>query len=54
MICDTRLIDKPYGKRLWQSLPPMRRTREVAEVEAFFAARSAIEHEDLASEPRVA
>ena len=37
MICDPRLIAKPYGKRVWQSLPPMRRTRELSEVEAFFA-----------------
>ncbi len=36
MICDPRLTDKPYGRRLWQSLPPMRRTRELADVEAFF------------------
>ncbi|PKO82988.1 MAG: helicase [Betaproteobacteria bacterium HGW-Betaproteobacteria-11] len=36
MICDPRLISKPYGRRVWQSLPPMRRTRELAEVEAFF------------------
>ena len=27
MICDTRLVDKPYGRRIWQSLPPMRRSR---------------------------
>ncbi len=37
MICDRRLIDKPYGRRIWQALPPMRRTRELAEVRAFFA-----------------
>ncbi|CAG1000362.1 partial putative ATP-dependent DNA helicase YoaA, partial [Rhodocyclaceae bacterium] len=37
MVCDPRMVDKPYGRRVWQSLPPMRRTREVAEVEAFFA-----------------
>ncbi|MFN3594508.1 MAG: ATP-dependent DNA helicase [Thiobacillaceae bacterium] len=37
MICDTRLVDKPYGRRIWQALPPMRRTRHLAEVEAFFA-----------------
>lgn len=37
MICDTRLVDKPYGRRIWQALPPMRRTRLLAEVEAFFA-----------------
>ena len=40
MICDPRLIGKPYGRRVWQSLPPMRRTREVADVEAFFAVKS--------------
>jgi ATP-dependent DNA helicase DinG len=38
MICDPRLITKPYGKRVWRSLPPMKRTRELAEVLAFFGA----------------
>ena len=37
VICDPRLITKPYGRRIWQSLPPFRRTKELAEVEAFFA-----------------
>ncbi len=37
MICDTRLIDKPYGRRIWQSLPPMKRTRSPDEVVAFLA-----------------
>ena len=37
MICDPRLTDKPYGKRIWRSLPPMRRTRELNDVEAFLA-----------------
>ncbi len=37
MICDPRLVDKPYGKRIWRALPPFRRTRSLAEVEAFFA-----------------
>ncbi len=37
MICDPRLISKPYGKRIWRSLPPMKRTRELAEALAFFA-----------------
>ena len=36
MICDPRLITKHYGKRVWRSLPPMRRTRELDEVRAFF------------------
>ena len=38
MICDPRLVEKHYGRRIWQSLPPFRRTREMGEVEAFFAA----------------
>ncbi len=37
MIGDPRLVDKPYGKRIWKSLPPMRRTRDIADVVAFFA-----------------
>ena len=36
MICDPRLISKPYGRRIWQSLPPFKRTREAAVVQAFF------------------
>ena len=36
MICDPRLISKHYGKRIWQSLPPFRRTRDAAEAVAFF------------------
>ncbi len=36
MICDPRLITKSYGKRIWQSLPPFKRTKELAEVESFF------------------
>lgn len=37
MICDPRLLSKPYGKRVWRSLPPMKRTRELADALAFFA-----------------
>ncbi len=36
MICDPRLITKSYGKRIWQSLPPFKRTKVLADVEAFF------------------
>lgn len=36
VICDPRLITKPYGRRIWQSLPPFKRTRDLSEVEAFF------------------
>jgi ATP-dependent DNA helicase DinG len=38
VICDPRLVDKPYGKRIWRALPPFRRTRVLADVEAFFGA----------------
>jgi len=37
MICDPRLISKPYGRRIWQSLPPFKRTRELDVARAFFA-----------------
>jgi len=37
MICDPRLISKPYGKRIWQSLPSFKRTRELDMVRTFFA-----------------
>jgi ATP-dependent DNA helicase DinG len=36
MICDPRLISKPYGRRIWQSLPPFRRTRLLQEAVEFF------------------
>jgi ATP-dependent DNA helicase DinG len=36
MICDPRLVEKPYGRRIWQALPPMKRTRERAEACEFF------------------
>jgi ATP-dependent DNA helicase DinG len=35
MICDPRLISKPYGRRIWQSLPPFARTRDLKEVQNF-------------------
>lgn len=37
MICDRRLTDKPYGRRILAALPPLRQTRELADVMAFFA-----------------
>ena len=37
MLCDPRLTGKPYGKVFLNSFPPMRRSRELAAVEAFFA-----------------
>lgn len=38
MICDPRLISKPYGRRIWQSLPPFKRTRDAQVVQAFLEA----------------
>lgn len=35
VICDTRLVEKPYGRQIWQSLPPFKRTRERDTVVAF-------------------
>jgi ATP-dependent DNA helicase DinG len=35
VICDTRIIEKAYGKKMWQSLPPFARTRDAAEVVEF-------------------
>ena len=41
MICDPRLVDKPYGRRIWQALPPMARTRERDDAVAFLASIAA-------------
>lgn len=37
MVCDPRLVGRPYGQLFLQSLPPMRRTRSLGEVQDFFA-----------------
>jgi ATP-dependent DNA helicase DinG len=37
VLCDPRLLSKAYGRQLLDSLPPMRRTRAIADVQAFFA-----------------
>ena len=41
MLCDPRLVSKSYGKVFLNSLPPMRRTRLLRRVQAFFAAEAA-------------
>jgi ATP-dependent DNA helicase DinG len=41
MICDPRLLSKPYGKRIWQSLPPFKRSKVLSEAVSFFNAESA-------------
>ena len=41
MLCDPRLTAKPYGRIFLASLPAMPRSRELADVQAFFAAAPA-------------
>ena len=36
MLCDPRLLSRPYGKTFLASLPPMPRTRALADIEKFF------------------
>jgi ATP-dependent DNA helicase DinG len=40
VLCDPRLTGKSYGRVFFDSLPPFARTREVADVAAFFGAES--------------
>ncbi len=35
MICDQRIVSKPYGRKFWQSLPDFKRTREKDDVIEF-------------------
>ena len=37
VLCDPRLLSRGYGRLFLDSLPPFRRTRELADVQAFFA-----------------
>ena len=34
-LCDPRIVDRPYGRFVWRSLPPMRRSRHEAEAVDF-------------------
>jgi ATP-dependent DNA helicase DinG len=43
MVGDRRLVEKPYGKRLWRGLPPFRRTRSEDDAVGFFAAHRPLE-----------
>jgi len=36
LLCDPRLLKKSYGHMFLNSVPDMRRTRDISEVEAFF------------------
>jgi ATP-dependent DNA helicase DinG len=37
MLCDPRLVSRPYGARILASLPPMKPTQSIEEVREFFA-----------------
>jgi ATP-dependent DNA helicase DinG len=41
MLCDPRLLSRPYGARILAALPPMKRTRSLEEVREFFATPAA-------------
>jgi ATP-dependent DNA helicase DinG len=41
VVGDTRLVDKPYGRALWQGLPPFGRTREQNQALQFIAQKTA-------------
>jgi len=43
-------VTKPYGRRIWQSLPPMRRTRLLEDVEAFFSGAAGNQEVPLAAD----
>jgi ATP-dependent DNA helicase DinG len=47
MVGDARIVDKPYGKLLWRGLPAFARTREPAQVIAFFNRKQAGQEELL-------
>ena len=36
MVCDPRLLKKSYGQLFLDSVPPMKRSRDIADVQAFF------------------
>jgi len=36
MVCDPRLLKRTYGQMFLDSVPPMRRTRDITDVQAFF------------------
>jgi len=44
MLCDPRLATKAYGRQILKSLPPMKLTRELAEVRSFLGAHPRCGH----------
>lgn len=52
VLCDPRLTQRPYGKVFLASLPPLPRTRELADVQAFFRRAATGDSTDVACAPR--
>jgi len=50
-ICDTRLVEKPYGRQIWQSLPPFTRTREAQTVVRFLESLRSVRASESAAGP---
>jgi len=49
VLCDPRLLNRGYGRVFLDSLPPFRRTRALADVQAFFAPQWAPVADDAAA-----
>lgn len=47
VLCDPRLVSKPYGRVFMASLPPLTRTKALADVQAFFDPSYASEPADV-------
>jgi ATP-dependent DNA helicase DinG len=48
VVCDPRLLGRSYGHSFLESLPPMRRTRQLEDVRAFFSGEDeTTEHPDI-------
>lgn len=45
MVCDPRLLKRAYGQMFLDSVPPMRRTRDIADVQAFFQQENQTENQ---------
>lgn len=50
MLCDPRLLNKPYGRLFLDSLPEMPRTRQLVDVQNFFQRMGSAATRDIAAE----
>ena len=54
LIGDRRLVERPYGRRIWQSLPPMRRTRDAQQALDFLRHIATLGSGDAHADPCLA